>query len=341
MLFEKILSTIDTHTAGGPTRIITGGIPPLNGGDVAAKMAFFKSNFDSIRKLLMREPRGHRDMSGAVLTSPSHPEADVGAFFITASGYLPACVHSSIGIAVAGLGAGFIASKTVQSTGQLKMEIPAGLISLRPIYEDKVLRSVAVQTAPAFVSIPNTEIELGESGSIEISVVFSGLFFALVDIDQLTKLKPVVQRELCAENASHYAALGGKILEAVNRACDISHPDKPELLSVDFVMFYEQRKEKLARDIVINANGGIDRTPCGAGMGAKLADLFSRGQLATNEDCILESFLGTRFTGRVLETTKVGPFDAIVPQIEGMAYITGMHQFVLDLTDKLREGLVV
>ena len=198
MHFEKILSTIDTHTAGGPTRIITGGIPPLKGGDVAAKMAFFKSNFDSIRKLLMREPRGHRDMSGAVLTSPSHPEADVGAFFITASGYLPACVHSSIGIAVAGLGAGFIASKTVQSTGQLKMEIPAGLISLRPIYEDKVLRSVAVQTAPAFVSIPKTEIELGESGSIEISVVFSGLFFCTcgyrsVDETQAGRSKRVVR----------------------------------------------------------------------------------------------------------------------------------------------------
>ena len=131
-IFRKILSTIDTHTAGGPTRIITSGIPPLHGSDVAAKMAFFKSNFDSIRKLLMREPRGHRDMSGAVLTSPTHPEADVGAFFITGAGYLPACVHSSIGIAAAGLGAGFIATETVQSTGQLKMEIPAGLISLRP-----------------------------------------------------------------------------------------------------------------------------------------------------------------------------------------------------------------
>ena len=341
MHFEKILSTIDTHTAGGPTRIVTSGIPPLHGSDVAAKMAFFKSNFDSIRKLLMREPRGHRDMSGAVLTSPTNPEADVAAFFITASGYLPACVHSSIGIAAAGLGAGFIATETVQSTGQLKMEIPAGLISLRPIYEDEVLRSVAVQTAPAFVSVPNTKIHLGDFGSIEISVVFSSVFFALVDIKQLTKLESGVQRNLCAENARNYAVLGAEILDMANRTCEISHPDRPELLSVDFVMFYEPRKKDLARDIVINVHGGIDRTPCGAGMGAKLADLFSRGQLAPNEDYVLESFLGTQFTGRVLETAKVGPFDAVVPQIEGTAHITGMHQFVLDSMDTLGEGLVV
>lgn len=341
MHFEKILSTIDTHTAGGPTRIVTSGIPPLHGSDVAAKMAFFKSNFDSIRKLLMREPRGHRDMSGAVLTNPTHPDADVGAFFITASGYLPACVHSTIGIAVAALGVGFIESETLRTTGRLNLEIPAGLVSLRPIYADDVLHSVAVQTAPAFVSIPKAEIQLGESGSIEISVVFSGLFFALVDIDQLTKLSPDNQKVLCAENASAYAALGARILEAANQTCDISHPDKPELQSIDLVMFYERANNNHARDIVINANGGVDRTPCGAGMGAKLANLFSRGQLAVDESYILESFLGTQFTGRVLEPAKVGPFDAIVPQIEGTAYITGMHQFVLDSRDSLREGLVV
>ena len=340
MQFEKILSTIDTHTAGGPTRIVTGGIPPLNGGDVAAKMAFFKSNFDSIRKLLMREPRGHRDMSGAVLTSPSHPEADVGAFFITASGYLPACVHSSIGIAVAGLGAGFIAAEKLQSTGRINMEIPSGLISLKPIYEDEVLSAVAVQTAPAFVLAPNVEIRLGESGSIRISIVFSGVFFALVDVDQLAKLKSGTKGALNAEHARDYAMLAAEILDVANRTCEISHPEKPELLSVDFVMFYEQRKDQ-ARNIVINVNGGIDRTPCGAGMGAKLADLFSRSQLPMNESYVLESFLGTRFSGRVLESAKVGSFDAIVPQIEGTAYITGMHQFVLDSLDSLREGLVV
>ncbi len=341
MHFEKILSTIDTHTAGGPTRIITSGIPPLHGSDVAAKMAFFKSNFDSIRKLLMREPRGHRDMSGAVLTSPTNPKADVAAFFITASGYLPACVHSSIGIAVAGLSAGFIAVEKLQSTGRINMEIPSGLISLKPIYEDEVLRSVAVQTAPAFVLAPNVEIQLGEFGSIQISIVFSGVFFALVDVDQLAKLKSGTQGDLNAENARNYAMLGAEILDMANRTCEISHPEKPGLLSVDFVMFYEPRKKDLARDIVINVHGGIDRTPCGAGMGAKLADLFSRGQLAPNEDYVLESFLGTQFTGRVLETAKVGPFDAVVPQIEGTAHITGMHQFVLDSMDTLGEGLVV
>jgi proline racemase len=341
MHFEKILSTIDTHTAGGPTRIITSGIPPLHGSDVAAKMTFFKSNFDPIRNLLMREPRGHRDMSGAVLTSPTNPDADVAAFFITASGYLPACVHSSIGIAVAGLSAGFIEVEKLQSTGRINMEIPAGLISLKPIYEDKVLRSVAVQTAPAFVLAPNVEIQLGKLGSIQISIVFSGVFFALVDVGQLAKRKSGAQGALNAENANNYAMLAAEILDMANRTCEISHPDKPELLSVDFAMFYEQRKDNFARNIVINVNGGIDRTPCGAGMGAKLADLFSRGQIASNDKYVLESFLGTQFSGRVLETAKVGPFDAVVPQIEGIAHITGMHQFVLDSMDTLREGLIV
>lgn len=341
MHFEKIISTVDTHTAGGPTRIVTAGIPALRGSDVASKMEFFRSNFDSIRKLLMLEPRGHKDMSGAVLTDAVHPEADVGAFFITASGYLRTCVHSTIGIAIAGLHTGFIEFEKSSPNGQLKLEIPAGVVTLTPIYKDESIQSIAVQTAPAFVALPSATIHLDELGSLEVCIVFSGLFFALVDVDQLADLNSVPPGNICLDNARKFAELGIKIFSAVNEECEISHPDKPELSSVDLIMFYQNLENTYSKDIVINASGGIDRTPCGAGMGAKLADLYSRGQIAENDYYDLESFLGTRFSGRVLRSTKVGKFDAIVPQIEGTAHITGMHHFVLASGDPLREGLYV
>jgi proline racemase len=280
-------------------------------------------------------------MSGAVLVTPTHPDADLGAFFITTAGYLPACVHSSIGVAVAGLSTGFIETDSLLSADQICMEIPSGMILLRPIFDGDVLRSVAVRTAPAFVQLPSVDIDLDKFGSVEVSVVYSGAFFVLVDVERLGNLRPAMHKCLTAESSSHYAALGAKILDAANRSFEIRHPEMPDLRSVNFVMFFENSKDNEARDIVINACGGVDRTPCGAGMGAKLAELFSRDRLLRDEPYVLKSFLGTQFTGRILESTNVGPFEAIVPEIEGTAYITGLHQFVLDSRDPYREGLVV
>lgn len=336
MNVAKILTTVDTHTAGGPTRTITGGLPPLQGKNVAEKMEYFRSHHDSIRKLLISEPRGHKDMYGAVITEASAPDADIGAFFFTAGGYLPACVHSAIGIATAGLETGFL-TRPDQS---IKMEVPAGVISLLPRYEGEHVDSIAIQTPPAFVYSPVAELTLGDAKPMQVSIVFSGVFFILVDIEQLRASGMHPEAAIRPEGANEMAALGVRILEAANHGFDVQHPEKPGIDAIELVMIYEEAGIGRGRDIVINRGGGIDRSPCGAGTGAKVTDLFVRDKLQENQEYILESFIGTQFIGRVLEPAEVGPYHGAVPEIRGTAHITGMHQFVLDARDPLSEGFL-
>ncbi len=167
----KVISTIDAHTAGGPTRVIIDGTPVLSGETVAEKMSDFRTNHDSVRKLLMREPRGHKGMYGAVITEATGPEADIGAFFFTSSGYLPACVHSSMGVTRVAVETGMISRRIGRP---IRMEIPTGVISLRPTYTEGELRSVAIQTPPAFVHTHVVDLDLGARGSIRASIVFCG-----------------------------------------------------------------------------------------------------------------------------------------------------------------------
>jgi proline racemase len=219
------------------------------------------------------------------------------------------------------------------------MEIPAGLIMLHPTYRGPVLQSVTIQTAPAFVHTSDVEFHLEGGPSLHGSIVFSGVFFILVDAGQLKNFGSPAQT-LCPQNVTRFATLGPDVLAAANRSFQVSHPEKPGLKSIDLVMFYLEGEDRSARDIVISGAGGIDRSPCGAGTGAKVAHLFSQGKLAPNQDYVLESFLGTRFTGRIREPARVGSFDGVIPEIEGTAHITGMHQFLLDSEDPLREGFI-
>jgi proline racemase len=337
---SKIVTTVDTHTAGGPTRIITAGLPPLRGTSVAEKMEYFRTHHDPVRKVLMREPRGHNDMYGAVITEPTVPDADIGAFFLTATGYLPACVHSAIGVATAGLHCGFIPRSAIRPDGSLRMEIPAGVIALLPRFAGERAESIAIRTSSAFVHTRAASLELDGGRRVELSVVFSGVFFALVEIGQLGTATPSPGDRISTRNAAELAALGVRILGAANRALVVQHPENARANRIVLVMLCDSIDAGHGRDIVVNENGGIDRSPCGAGTGAKVTQLFCNGKLAVDQDYTLESFLGTRFTGRVVQPAKVGSFSGAVPEIRGSAYITGMHQFVLDAADPLNEGFV-
>jgi proline racemase len=331
-----MLTAIDTHTAGGPTRTLVAGLPPLPGNSVAEKMEYFRAHYDSVRKLLMLEPRGHRDMSGAVLTAPCQPGASVGAFFITSGGYLRACVHSSIGLATAGLETGFIPQESIASDGSVQLETPAGVVSLLPEYGEGGLKAVAVRTRPAFFCSEKSVVETLAGLRVEVSVAFSGVFFALVD----ARLLKAEESEIAPENAGRLSATGIDILDAANRQLEVRHPENPDLRTIDLVMFYEDLDDRHARDIVVGRSGGIDRSPCGAGTGAKMVRELALGRLKIDDWYTLDSFLGTRFTGRLVAPAQVGQFRGAVPEVTGSAYITGMHQFVLQADDPLREGFL-
>lgn len=157
---KRVLTTIDTHTAGGPTRTVIAGIPQLRGESVAEKMEYFRTHFDSLRKFLMHEPRGHADMSGAILTTAADPEAVTGAFFLTSGGYLRACVHSSIGLVTAALETGYISHDTIGEGGSIKLEVPAGIVSAMPRYKGDKLSSVAIRMPSAFSYSAQEQLQL-------------------------------------------------------------------------------------------------------------------------------------------------------------------------------------
>ncbi|MHB1191793.1 MAG: proline racemase family protein [Longimicrobiales bacterium] len=338
MQVRRILTTVDTHTAGGPTRTLIGGLPPLQGDSVAAKMEHFRSEYDSVRKLLMNEPRGHRDMWGAVVTEPTDPDADVGAFFLNAAGYLPACVHSAIGVATAGLETGFI-RRPDGDGGAIRMETPSGLVTLIPELEDGGVRSVSLRPAAAFVHTRSARLDVPEALGLDVVVAYSGVFFVLVDAGQLGFPLCASGTPIGPENAGRFAALGPAVLRAANAAFQVRHPDRPAADSIALAMFHQEVGDRHGRDIVIGPSGGVDRSPCGAGTAAKAAYLFTEGRLDAGEPYVNESFLGTRFVGRALEPARVGPFQGALPEVQGSAWITGMHQFVLEATDPLPEGL--
>lgn len=331
-----MLSTVDTHTAGGPTRTLIGGLPPLEGNDVAERMEYFRTHHDGIRRLLMLEPRGHKDMSGAVLTGARAPAA-VGAFFITNGGYLRACVHSTIGLVAAGLNTGFLEASTDGSEQQVKVEVPSGIVSVTPHYRQGALASLAVTTNPAFLWNSYEMLDFGPGRKVRVTLSFSGVAFVLIDLSDLH----MPEYKIGMEDAKEFGELGAEILLAANRQFRCLHPEVHAPLKLELVMFYEMLGSNHARDIVVSAQGAIDRSPCGAGTGALMAHLFARGDLKSREDLILESFHGSRFMGRITGTAKVGSFDAVIPEVEGSAYVTGLHQFVLDADDPLPEGISI
>lgn len=336
MRVRRMLTSIDTHTAGGPTRTLVAGLPPLSGESVAEKMEYFRAHYDSVRKLLMHEPRGHRDMSGAVLVPPSQARAGAGSFFITGGGYLRACVHSSIGLATAGLETGFIPRESIASDGSVQLETPAGVVALLPVYGKEGLEAVSVRTRPAFLYCERAVVDTQGGLRVEVGIAFSGVFFALVDVRRLE----AEGSEIAPENAARFAAIGIDVLEAANRQLEISHPENPELRSVELVMFFQELDERHARDIVVGRTGSIDRSPCGAGTGARMMQQMALGRLKVGDLYTLDSFLGTRFTGRLVAPAQVGQFCGAVPEVTGSAYITGMHQFVLQADDPLTEGFL-
>jgi len=339
MQVVRVLTTIDTHTAGGPTRILTGGLPPLPGGRVREKMESFRDHFDSVRRLLMHEPRGHRDMSGAVLTESTRPDADLGVFFLTAGGYLPACVHSSIGVATAGLETGFIRPPT-RSDGTLRMEVPAGVVSLVPEMEEGRVLSVALRTPPAFVHSPAVEVNLEGGPPVRGAVVFSGVFFLVVEVGELSGILGGGLLPIAPGNAHRFAEVGVRLLEAANRTLQVGHPSDPSAGSIPLVMICEELGERHGRDIVVGRTGSIDRSPCGAGTGGRVVQLFTEGRLGMGEEYRNESFLGTSFRARVVEPAHVGSHPGGVPEVRGTAFITGMHQFLLDAADTFPEGFI-
>ena len=334
MRFDRVIFTIDTHTEGEPTRTVIGGIPNIPGDTIAAKMQYLKENADSLRTMLMYEPRGNEVMSGAILTPPCDPQADMGVIYIEVGGYLPMCGHDTIGCCTAMVEAGIV--PVHEPVTKITLDTPAGLVETAVAVEDLVAKSVTFRNIPAFLYKAGVTVDVPSYGRVTMDIAYGGNFYALVEAEKMGLV-------ISPERAGELIRAGIAVRDAVNAQLDVRHPEKPFIAGLTHVEFFgpPTHPQAQAKNAVIIPPGSIDRSPCGTGTSAKVATLYTKGELNLGEDYVHESIIGTTFVARAVETTTVGNLPAVIPEITGRAYVTGLHQFVVDPDDPLKQGFLL
>jgi len=330
MHFTHSITTVDTHTMGEPTRVVTSGIAHIPGKTMIAKKNWLSKNLDHIRRMLMLEPRGHQDMFGAILTEPVSDTACAGVIFMDGGGYLDMCGHGSMGAVTVLLETGMLGLDTTDKNTEqaLSIDTPAGLIHARAAMENGRVSRVTIRNRESFFC-ESLEISVPPIGTIPVDVAYGGNYFALVDA-ALLKLA------VTPANIDALKKLGLAIRTAVNQQFSQNYPGTDIPAKVALTEIYEHTSPP--RNIVIFGTGQIDRSPCGTGTSAKMAFVHHKGLLKPGEPYVYRSVFGTEFTGRIIELTQVGDLPAIVPEITGKAFITGFHQFVVDDADPYKYG---
>ncbi len=349
-VYEYALKTIDSHTEGESTRIVYDGFPALHGATMMEKKQDLIDHYDFLRRALMLEPRGHRDMFGAVLTEPVHEEADCGVIFLDSGGCLNMCGHGSIGTASMLVETGIVEAR--EPFTDVVLDAPSGLIRTRVKVEDGHAAEASIWNVPAFLYRADVMLRVPEvfaactmSGTTHIpcDIAFGGSFFALVDADALGL-------PLKTENIDNITRLGMALRHAVNTQEHIQHPTLP-ITTVDLVEFYSRDCDADAdlRNCVVFGDAQVDRSPCGTGTSAKMAVLHAKGKLPLGKTFRYESITGSIFEGIpvrdvLIEGTATGGgqgIRGIIPQITGSAHITGMNEWIIDERDALRYGFLI
>ena len=325
MRAARYFAAVDSHTEGMPTRVITGGVGPIPGASMLERKLHFEAELDELRLLLMREPRGHGAMSGAILQPPLRDDADWGVLFIEVSGCLPMCGHGTIGVATVLVETGMVEVREPETV--VRLDTPAGLVEARVAVEGGRARSVTLRNVPSFLHARDAVVD-----GIPYDMAFGGNFYALVDAaDAGVEVDPA-QAQLLIDR-------GAEIMAAINASDSPVHPEDPRIAGCRHVVFHAPGRDGAdARAATSIHPGWLDRSPCGTGTSARLAQLHARGALAVGDSFVNESVIGTRFTGRVAEETTVAGRPAIVPEITGRAWITAMGQYLLDAEDPFPAG---
>ena len=328
------IKTIDYHTEGEPLRIIYGGLPEIKGKTILEKRRYFKENFDNLRTALMFEPRGHADMYGCIITDPVTESADFGVLFLHNEGYSTMCGHGIIAVTKASIDTGMI--EITYPVTEIKIDTPAGLVLSRPVIKNNAVESVRFNNVPSFVFAANRNLDVPGIGKINYDIAFGGAFYAFVNAEDAGVV-------LTAGNFRNLIEKGMVIKKAVMNDCIIRHPFENELNFLYGTIFTgpPHNKNSHSRNVCIFAEGEVDRSPTGTGVSARMALHYSKGEIDKNKVITIESILGTSFTGKVVDTVRFGPYDAVIPEVGGKAFITGKHEFIIDPSDLLKEGFIL
>lgn len=324
---------IDGHTAGNPVRLVAGGAPLLKGATMSERRQDFLARFDWIRTGLCFEPRGHDMMSGGFLYPPVDPANDIGILFIETSGCLPMCGHGTIGIITFGLEHGLIQPAV---PGRLKVEVPAGTIEIAYQSQGAKVTSVRITNVPSYVAAQGIAVEVEGIGALSIDVAYGGNYYAIVEPQgAYTGLDDL--------GAARIMALSQRVREAVRAQFEPVHPLDPTIRGVSHVLWADLPKHDGAdgRNAVFYGDKAIDRSPCGTGTSARLAHLAAQGKLGVGDSFVHESYIGSRFIGRVEQAVALGDQPAIIPSIEGSAVATGFNTIWIDRDDPFWAGFQV
>jgi proline racemase len=310
--------------------VVTGGVAVLPGATMAERRAHFVANLDHLRTLLMYEPRGHAAMSGAILQPPTSPDADFGVLFIEVSGCLPMCGHGTIGVATVLVETGMVAVTEPVTT--VRLDTPAGLVVAEVAVVDGAARSVTIRNVPSFAVALDATVPVPGLGPVRYDLAYGGNFYAIVDLDELG---------LPFDRAAGGRLLdaGLAIMQAINESKPPSHPQDERITGVHHVYLTAPGSTaRHSRHAMAIHPGWFDRSPCGTGTSARMAQLHARGELPLHADFVNESFIGTRFVGRLVDTADVAGHAAVVPTVTGRAWITGTAQYLLDPDDPFPAG---
>ncbi|MDB4293123.1 4-hydroxyproline epimerase [Maribacter sp.] len=331
----SIFECIDAHTCGNPVRVIKSGGPELKGTSMSEKRQHFLNEYDWIRKGLMFEPRGHDMMSGSIFYPPSDPKNDFGILFIETSGCLPMCGHGTIGAITIGIQEGLLQPK---AAGKVRMETPAGLVEIEYQQTEDTVDWVKLVNVKSYLAATDLTIDCSELGELTFDVSYGGNFYAIVDPQQ--NFSGI--QDFTAGNLVRYS-------QEIRKKINLKYPDRfihPEddtIRDVSHILWTGDTIDSraTARNAVFYGDKAIDRSPCGTGTSARMAQWYTKGKLKIGDEFIHESFIGSQFRGKVEKTGKLGDFEAIVPSIKGWAKIYGHNTISIDDDDPYAHGFQV
>ena len=324
---------IDGHTCGNPVRLVAGGGPLLDGATMMERRAHFLREFDWIRTGLMFEPRGHDVMSGSILYPPTRNDCDIAILFIETSGCLPMCGHGTIGTVTFAIEHGLVRPR---EPGVLRLETPAGLVVARYRQEGEYVEEVTLTNVPSFLHSEALTVECPDLGMLTVDVAYGGNFYAIVESQENF-------RDMADHTAAQLIAWSPVMRQRLNEAYSIAHPENPAIKGVSHILWTgaPQADGADARNAVFYGEKAIDRSPCGTGTSARMAQLHAKGRLEAGASFTHESIIGSRFTGKIEGVTEVAGKPAIIPSISGWARMTGLNTIFIDDRDPFAYGFTV
>lgn len=321
---------IDAHTCGNPVRVVAGGAPALRGDSMMARRADFLANHDWVRTGLMFEPRGHDVMSGSILMPPTRDDCDIGILFIEVSGCLPMCGHGTIGTVTVALERHLVQPKV---PGTLALDTPAGRVVASCEMDGDRVRSVRITNVPAFLHSRDVSVDVPCLGRVTVDIAYGGNFYAIVE-------PQAAFRDLANHSVDWLVAQGNTLRDALNGAVSVCHPEDAAIRGVSHVMWTGAPTipGADARNAVLYGARAIDRSPCGTGTSARMAQLHARGRLSVGDGFMHESIIGSLFHGRVEASTEVAGHPAIIPSLSGTAHVTGLNTIMITRDDPYAHG---